>query len=86
MQVVETQALTGGSDVVYTTSQVHCCALQLLTGLDDPFWTIFFDVLGDGDGNLKLVRVWVGILSFLELLNMARAQLKVLLYKHKPST
>lgn len=71
MQVVEFQALSRGTDVVNTAGEAFGGTLELGTSRDLAFRSILINVFGDRDGNLKLVRVWVGILGLLELLNVS---------------
>ena len=55
-------------------------AIKSPSRTDQSLFTIVLDKGRDGLGDLKLVRVRVWRLCFLESLNRSRAQLKVLLY------
>ena len=79
MEVIEAKVLTGCANIVYTACKRLGNAFQLLPWLDLALWAILVDVIGDRDGNMELVRVGVWGLSLLELENMPRANLKVLL-------
>ena len=79
VEVVEAQVLTGGANIVYATSKLLGDTLKLLAGLNLALRAILFDVVGDRSSNVELVRVGVWGLSLLELENMPRANLKVLL-------
>jgi hypothetical protein len=46
------------------------CVLELLTWGDLALDTILVDVARDGDGHIKLVRVWVRRLGFSQLLDL----------------
>ena len=79
VEVVEAQVLTGGANIVYTTGKLLSDTLKLLSGLDLALRAILFDVMGDRCGNVELVRVGVGGLGLLELHDLPRPNLKVLL-------
>ena len=62
-----------------TSSKALSDTVKLGAGRDLALGTINLDVFYKRNRNLKLVRVRVGALSFLELLDVSRTQFEVLL-------
>ena len=66
---------------MYAPSKGLGNAFQLLSRRDLTFGTVVFDVVSDGGCDMELVGVGVGGLGLLELENMPRTNLEVLLNK-----
>lgn len=64
---------------MHTTGETFCLALELGAIRNNAGRSILLDITGYGGGDIELVRVWVGVLTLLECLDLARTELVVLL-------
>ena len=79
MEVVEAQLRTAGPDVVNTAGQLLRLAFKSGACSDSAFGAIFPDVMLERLGDMELVRVGIGILSLLEVLDLSGSKFVVLL-------
>lgn len=84
MKIVEPQLGSAIPDCADTPGEGDGDAIELLTGINQSLFTVFFDEGCDGLSDFKLVRVRVWRLYFLQLLNCSGAQLEVLLERGEP--
>lgn len=79
MKVIEPKLGAACPDIVDTASEADLLPLSSFSRLDDALFAILANVVGQRGGDMELVRVRVGGLGLLELQDLARADLKVLL-------
>lgn len=66
---------------MYTTRQSNNYVVELLASRNQAFLAVLFNKRGDALGDVKFVRVRIGRLGLLELLDRTSTQLKILLHR-----
>jgi hypothetical protein len=79
MEVIEPELLTRSPDIMDTASEALGLALGLFSRLDGTVFAISVDVVGQGDGHVEFVWVWVRVESFPKTLDGTRTEFVVLL-------
>lgn len=79
MQVIESQLVSAGTDVVNPSCKAHPLCFQLSSSRYHALRSIGFNVGGDGLGNMELVGVRIRRLSRFQVQDLPRSQLIILL-------
>ena len=79
VEVVEAEALARCADVMYTAREGLHGALELLAGGDLALNAVVANIIDDRGRHMELVGVGVGILGLLQLEDITRTNLEVLL-------
>ena len=86
MKIVESEFLSGVSNVVDPAGKGNSLAGKLLSCRDLSLNAILLDICGDREGGIELVGVWLRVLGLPKPLDMSGSEFIVLLYSQTQSS